>query len=214
MDRVICSYVDHFTTFCCCFLAYNNNNKNPFRELVPLAQSSPALLNSIAAVAAVHLARNEGEHQLNAQKYYAAAVQQLNTSLSDPNFARSDSALGACLMLCVYKVKTLNVGFRGLVAYILQILNSGDWLKHLQGARALILSRSSLKPTNYLIFFLSLLDVSGSLTAGGSHLFQGNYWPRDSSFDNYIGKLRSTIPYSPAYDSDGVSSLPTVIYNY
>ena len=71
---------------------------------MPLAVSSPALLHSMAAVAAGHLARNQGQHQLIAQNHYATALRELNASLSDPVVARSDSALGACLMLCVFEV--------------------------------------------------------------------------------------------------------------
>jgi hypothetical protein len=111
MDEVTYFYIHHFATFCCRFLACNNDDWNPFQELVPLVVNSSTLLHSIAAVGAAHSAKNNEQHQLNAQKYYATALQELNISLSDPNFARSDSALGACLMLCVYEVKSIKCWF-------------------------------------------------------------------------------------------------------
>ena len=106
IDRATIPYIHHFVTFCCRFLAYSNDSEgNPFEEaLVPLAVSSPALLHSMVAVAAGHLARSQRQHRLIAQGHYATALRELNATLSDPVVARSDSALGACLMLCVYEV--------------------------------------------------------------------------------------------------------------
>jgi hypothetical protein len=106
VDRATVPYIHHFVTFCCRFLAYSNDSEgNPFQEaLVPLALTSPALLHSMAAVAAGHLARSQRQHKLIARDYYATALRELNATLSDPVVARSDSTLGACLMLCVYEV--------------------------------------------------------------------------------------------------------------
>jgi hypothetical protein len=100
-------YIHHFITFCCRFIVYANDSEgNPFQEqLVPLAVSSPALLHSMAAVAAGHLARSQGQHNLVAAKHYSAAIRELSATLSDPSVARSDSTLGACLLLCVYEVR-------------------------------------------------------------------------------------------------------------
>jgi hypothetical protein len=57
-------YLDHFTAFCCRFLAYSTDSPgNPFQEaLVPLGESSLALLYSMAAVAASHWARIQSQH--------------------------------------------------------------------------------------------------------------------------------------------------------
>lgn len=106
VDSATIPYLHHFVTFCSRFLAYSNDSEgNPFQEaLVPLAVTSPALLHSIAAVAAGHLARAQGQHHFIAQNHYATALRELNATLSDPVVARSDSTLGACLMLCVYEV--------------------------------------------------------------------------------------------------------------
>jgi hypothetical protein len=111
VDRATVPYMHHFVTFCCRFLAYSNDSEgNPFQEaLVPLAVTSPALLHSMAAVSAGHLARSQRHHQLIAQNHYATALRELNASLSDPVVARSDSTLGACLMLCVYEVRFLTL---------------------------------------------------------------------------------------------------------
>jgi hypothetical protein len=99
-------YIHHFVTFCCRFLAYSNDNEgNPFQEeLVPLATSSPALLHSMAALAAGHLSRSQPQHDVAATKHYSLALHDLKESLSDPVVARADSTLGACLLLCVYEV--------------------------------------------------------------------------------------------------------------
>lgn len=99
-------YIHHFTTFCCRFLAYSNDNGgNPFQEeLVPLATSSPALLHSMAALAARHLTRSQPLHEMAAAKHYSLALRELKQTLSDPVIARSDATLGACLLLCVYEV--------------------------------------------------------------------------------------------------------------
>jgi hypothetical protein len=99
-------YIHHFITFCCRFIAYPNDSEgNPFQDqLVPLAVSSPALLHSMAAVAAGHLARSQGQHEFVAARHYSMALRELTTTLSDPAVARSDSTLGACLLLCVYEV--------------------------------------------------------------------------------------------------------------
>jgi hypothetical protein len=106
VDRATIPYIHHFVTFCCRFLVYSNDSEgNPFQEaLVPLATSSPALLHSITAVAAGHLARDQNYHQLIAQRHYSTALRELNAALLDPFVARSDSTLGACLMLCVFEV--------------------------------------------------------------------------------------------------------------
>jgi hypothetical protein len=106
LDPATIPYIRHFVTFCCRFLAYSNDNPgNPFETaLVPLAVNSPALLRSMAAVAAGYLARNQSEHKPIAQNYYATALKELRTAISDPVAACSDSTLGACLMLCVFEV--------------------------------------------------------------------------------------------------------------
>lgn len=106
VDRSTVPYIHHFVTFCSRFLAYSNDNEgNPFQEeLVPLATSSPALLHSMAALAAGHLSRSLPQHDMAAAKHYSLALLELKESLSDPVIARADSTLGACLLLCVYEV--------------------------------------------------------------------------------------------------------------
>jgi len=100
-------YLHHFVTFCCRFLVYANDSEgNPFHnQLVPLAVTSPALLHAMAAVAAGHWARSETQHRFSAAKHYSLALAGLKSTLSDPTVARSDSTLGACLLLCVYEVE-------------------------------------------------------------------------------------------------------------
>jgi hypothetical protein len=106
IDRPTIPYMHHFITFCCRFLAYPNDSEgNPFQEeMVPLATSSPALLHAMAAVAAAHLSRSQKQHELTAANHYSIALRELNKTLSDPNVAKADSTLGACLLLCVYEV--------------------------------------------------------------------------------------------------------------
>lgn len=106
VDRAAIPYIHHFITFCSRFLCYSNDNEsNPFQEdLFPQASSSPALLHSMAALAAGHLSRTQRHHELTAAGYYSTALRELNASLSDSVVARSDSTLGACLLLCVYEV--------------------------------------------------------------------------------------------------------------
>lgn len=58
----------------------------------------------MAAVAAGHLARSQGQHDLAATNHYALALRELNATLSNPAVAKSDATLGACLLLCVYEV--------------------------------------------------------------------------------------------------------------
>jgi len=110
VDRSTMPYIHHFITFCCRFLVYPNDDEgNPFQDqLVPLAVSSPALLHSMAAVAAGHLTRTQGQHAIVAAKHYSMALRELNATLSDPAVARSDSTLGACLLLCVYEVDNIS----------------------------------------------------------------------------------------------------------
>lgn len=106
IDRATIPYLHHFVTFCSRFIAYPNDSEmNPFQEeLVPLAVASPALLNSMAALAAAHLSRSQKHHDIPAARYYSRALRELNSTLSDPQLARSDSALASCLILCVYEV--------------------------------------------------------------------------------------------------------------
>ena len=85
----------------------NDDEENPFLRALDPPVSNPALLYSAAAVAAGHLARNEREHQSAAHDYYVTALRELNTALNDPNTAGLHSTLGACLLLCVYEVRTL-----------------------------------------------------------------------------------------------------------
>lgn len=112
VDRAAIPYIHHFITFCSRFLCYSNDNEsNPFQEdLFPKASSSPALLHSMAALAAGHLSRTQRHHELTAAGYYSTALHELNASLSDPVVARSDSTLGACLILCVYEVSVCEKG--------------------------------------------------------------------------------------------------------
>lgn len=107
VDKATIPYIHHFITFCSRFLCYSNDNeRNPFQEqLFPQASSSPALLQSMAALAAGHLARNQKHnHEINAATYYSTALRELNATLSDPAVAKSDATLGACLLLCVHEV--------------------------------------------------------------------------------------------------------------
>jgi hypothetical protein len=73
--------------------------------MVPIASSSQALLHSMAALAAGHLARTHKQHEMIAAYHYSIALRELNSSLSDPAIARSDAVLGACLLLCVHEVR-------------------------------------------------------------------------------------------------------------
>ena len=106
LDRQAVQYMHHFISFCCRFIAYPNDNEgNPFQEkLVPLASSSPALLHAMTAVSAGHLARTNPYHGVQATEHYALALRALSKTLTDPELVKSDSALGACLLLCVYEV--------------------------------------------------------------------------------------------------------------
>ena len=112
LNRSTLPYMHHFITFCCRFLAYPNDNEdNPFQEkLVPLTTSSPALLHAVVALSAAHLSRSQKQHELTAAHHYSLALRALHSTLSDPAIARSDSTLGAWLLLCVYEVKRLSAG--------------------------------------------------------------------------------------------------------
>ncbi|KAH7305303.1 fungal-specific transcription factor domain-containing protein [Stachybotrys elegans] len=162
-DRASLPYINHFITFCSRFLAYANDGEaNPFQqELVPLASSSPALLHSMIALAAGHMARGEPRHGIPAVRHYSAALRELNLVLSDPNQLASNSTLGACLMLCVYEISHSDKSL---------------WLEHLQGARDLIMHRGGPRTSDFLSRFFSLLDISGSLSSGRAPLIAGNYW--------------------------------------
>ncbi|KAH8663397.1 fungal-specific transcription factor domain-containing protein [Tricladium varicosporioides] len=189
IEKATIPYIHHFVTFCCRFLAYPNDSEgNPFQEeLVPLATSSPALMHSMTALAAAHLSRSQRQHEMTAAHHYSLALRELNNTLSDPDQARSDSTLGACLLLCVYEISHSD---------------NCLWLEHLQGARDLILYRGGPKTSDYLTRFFSLLDVSGSLSSGAGPLLQGNYW-----IDDGLGGSSSIDPKLlrwPYYDSDNV----------
>lgn len=41
-----------------------------------------------------------------AAHHYSLALRALNDTLSNPDVAKSDSALGACLLLCIYEVSS------------------------------------------------------------------------------------------------------------
>jgi hypothetical protein len=87
-------------------LCYSNDDENnPFqKDLFLKSNSSPALLYSMAAVAAGHLSQTQSSPEDAATKHYACALKALHNSLSDPVTACLDSTLGACLLLCVYEV--------------------------------------------------------------------------------------------------------------
>ena len=60
--------------------------------------------------------------------------------------------------------------------------------------------------TDYLSRFFSLLDVSGSLFAGGGPLLKGNYWLDDDIPNSPdVNRQRASILNWPAYDPEGVS---------
>jgi len=182
IDRPTLQYIHHFITFSSRFLCYSNDNEsNPFQEeLFPQANSSPALLHSMAAVAAGHLSRTQPHQEIVAANYYAAALRELNATLSDPVVAKLDSTLGACLLLCVYEISHSE---------------SCLWLDHLQGARDLILFRGGPSTDQYLTRFFSFLDISGSLSSGGGPLLQGNYWIEDGDPTNRLPRRSQRWPY-------------------
>lgn len=68
----------------------------------------------------------------------------------------------------------------------------------------MILFRGGPKTPDYLTRLFSLLDISGSLTAGGGPLIKGDYWLEEDVFDEY-GNKRNAIPNWPAYDPNGAS---------
>jgi hypothetical protein len=115
VNRATIPYLHHFITFCSRFLLYPNDSEgNPVQEeLVPLAVQSPALLHSMAAVAAGHLSRGQSQHQFAAAKHYSLALRSLTSTLGDSAIAKSDATLGACLLLCVYEV-----GFQLVLRYL------------------------------------------------------------------------------------------------
>ncbi|PMD60275.1 uncharacterized protein K444DRAFT_400147 [Hyaloscypha bicolor E] len=197
LDTASLPYICHFTTFCCRFLAYSNDdNGNPFQdELVPLAGSSSALLHSMAALAAGHLARSQPQHQHNiaADAHYSRALSELSRTLlrtlSDPRTVRSDATLGACLLLCIYEI----------------LYSDNGWLTHLLGARDLIQFRGGPR-ADYLTRFFSLLDISGSLSSGAGPLLRGDYWlDDDASQDSSENSKFRPWPY---YETD------TAVVNY
>jgi hypothetical protein len=198
VDRTTISYLHHFITFCCRFLAYSNDNEgNPFQaELVPLANSSPALLHSIAALAAGHMCRTQQQHSidaanhsLHAAKHYGLAIGELNRTISDPVIAQADSTLGSCLLLCVFEITNSK---------------NSQWLAHLKGARELIRNRGGPSKTDYLTRFFSLLDVSGSLSSGIGPLIKGNYWLEDGPNSNQNPSQKAKLLRWPYYDSGNV----------
>ena len=69
--------------------------------------------------------------------------------------------------------------------------------------------RGGPKTTDYLSRFFALLDVSGSLFAGGGTLLEGNYWLEDGTTDSPDSKGKPVvIPNFPAYDPEGVGISP------
>lgn len=80
-----------------------------------------------------------------------------------------------------------------------QISHSDEslWLRHLQGARDLILYRGGPLDQNFLVRFFSLLDVSASLLTSQGTLIPGNYWLESSSSG-------SSAPRNWPYYDDGV----------
>ncbi|KAL2209457.1 hypothetical protein CC79DRAFT_680116 [Sarocladium strictum] len=188
-DRASLPYIKHFINFCSRFLVYaDDGDANPFQqELVPLASSSPALLHSMIALAAGHMARTDPRHGIFAVKHYTVALRELNRVLSEPGRLASNSTLGACLMLCVYEIS-----------------HSGRslWLKHLRGARDLIIHRGGPRATDFLSRFFSLLDISGSLLSGRGPLIQGNYWLEGGQSGN--GTLNQVGLQWPYYDDGAI----------
>lgn len=141
----------------------------------------------MAALAAAHLSRGQKHHEVTAANHYSIALRELNAGLSDPAIARSDSTLGACLLLCVYEISHSD---------------NCRWHEHLQGARDLILYRGGPKKDNYLTRFFSLLDVSGSLSSGVGKLLEGNYWLEDEVGDEEGSSVK--VNKWPYYDNDNV----------
>jgi uncharacterized MnhB-related membrane protein len=191
IDRSAIPYLHHFTTFCCKFLAYSNDNEgNPFQEeLIPLVTSSPALLHSVAALSAGHLARTQtqGHHSLTAARHYSLALGGLKDALLDPEVAKADSTLGACLLLCVYEITHSE---------------NSQWLRHLRGAKTLIMHRGGPSTSDYLTRFFSLLDVSGSLSSGDGPLIEGNYWLDDEQNPNPTHNKK--VLRWPYYDDEAI----------
>lgn len=190
-SRSTMPYIKHFVTFCSRFIAYPNDAEgNPFQEeLVPLATSSPALLHSMVALAAGHMARSEPSHSLPAVKHYSTALRELQAALSDPSRAASNSTLGACLLLCVYEASHTDRSY---------------WLKHLQGAKELLMYRGGPKTSDFLSRFFSLLDISGSLLTGQGPLIEGNYWLEDSDSQRQNSSSTEKKPQWPYYDEGAV----------
>lgn len=64
--------------------------------------------------------------------------------------------------------------------------------------------RGGPKIDDYLSRFFSLLDVSGSLFAGGGPLIEGNYWLEDGPTLPDGSGSSNVIRNWPAYDPEGV----------
>lgn len=78
----------------------------------------------------------------------------------------------------------------------------------------MILFRGGPKTTDYLSRFFSLLDVSGSIFSGSGTLIKGNYWLEEDevgSPDSGEDRKPTVIPNFPAYDTDGVCSLFSMV---
>jgi len=107
-------YLNHFIQHCCKYLLYPSDDGNPFLVAIPfLARTSPALCNSMVAIAAGHLSRtgcNYGfkvtkqDHKLCADWSYAFGAEYLGKAINDETKRVSDSTLAACLLLCIYEV--------------------------------------------------------------------------------------------------------------
>lgn len=132
--------VDHFCNVLSHLIVFREENGNPFQQLVlPLSHSSPAVMDSIYALASAHLEFRGVENMEKSDYFHGRAIQEL-ARLIEKGGGENRNELLAAIMLLVYYEVLVQKGRSNIVD------------GHLKGAMSIMSNRkASTDPTGVFL---------------------------------------------------------------
>lgn len=137
-----------------CTLLTADCQDNGYKHVIlPILLNSSLLLKSVLAVAANHLRLQDTRYHITALQYRGTTLRSLQNLISNPGTASRSELLSTILMLCFFDISD---GCQS------------DWIKHLRGARRIMMQPSSLSDghfTTEVMTFLAQYFASHNIMA-------------------------------------------------
>ena len=100
--------IDHFCNVLSHLIVFREENGNPFQQLVlPLSHSSPAVMDSIYALASAHLEYRGVKNAEKSDYFHGKAIQQLARLIENGGGEDRNELLAAIMLLVYYEVVSL-----------------------------------------------------------------------------------------------------------